>query len=114
VGAGTAAEAYIEAAKAHGDASEKGDHESANAQHDLIVQALRVLRSTPGGEGQALRSMLTHEDLHVRCWAATHFLRVDPEEAIAVLDGLTSARGVVGLNAKMVLSEWRKGRLELP
>jgi hypothetical protein len=109
-----AADEYVEAARLHGEATERGDHELANQQYDALIDALRRLRSEAGGEGPALLDMLDHEDPHVRCCAATHLLAVDPERALEALEALGSTPGIAGFNAKMVLSEWRKGQLRLP
>jgi hypothetical protein len=52
--------------------------------------------------------------VHVRSWAATHTLAFAPEKAEPVLQALTKESGVVGLDAKFTLQEWRKGTLSLP
>jgi hypothetical protein len=51
---------YVEAAVAHREASELGDHKRAIPQHDIVAAAYRELRAR--GEEQALLSLLSHDD----------------------------------------------------
>jgi hypothetical protein len=108
-----AAKRYIEAARLHGEASEAGDSESANSHFDVLIDALRQLRRCSQGGNSALRGMLQHENPHVRCWAATHLLAVDPSEAIRALEVLSARSDLAGFNASIVLAEWRKGTLQV-
>lgn len=104
---------YRRAAKAHGEATESGDSDAANASFDRAIAALHDLRRTPGAERAALSELSGDEDPHVRCWAATHLLPLDEPRAREVLAALASGPGIVGFNAKMVLEQWSKGELDL-
>lgn len=109
-----AVDAYTRAAAVQGAATDRGDHEDANAAHDSLIRALSVLRDSSDRGRSALRGLLEHEDPHVRCWAATHLLPLDEEAAMRALEALTSEPPFVGFNAKMVLREWKAGRLKVP
>ena len=98
----------------HGAATDHGDHEDANTAHDALMRALAVLRESPDRGRSVLTGLLEHEDPHVRCWAATHLLPLNEEAAVRALEALTSEPPFVGFNAKMVLREWKAGRLKVP
>jgi len=105
---------YRHNAVEHGRATETGDHKKANKHHDRLVGALHLLRQH-GTEGeQALLGLLSDENASVRCWAATHSLENDAEQARNALEALSAQPGIIGFNARMVLSEWDKGTLKLP
>ncbi len=97
-----------------GAATDRGDHEEANAAHDALIRALAALRDSSDRGRSALTGLLGHEDPYVRCWAATHLLPLDEEAATRALEALTSEPPFVGLDAEMVLREWRAGRLKVP
>lgn len=104
---------YVNAARAHGEATEAGDADAANRAHDQLAQALSELRQSPDRGRTILAELLTHEDPHVGCWAGTHLLPVDPERAVKALSSLSRDPGIAGFNAKMVLREWEAGRLKI-
>jgi predicted ArsR family transcriptional regulator len=104
---------YVNAAIAHGEAIENGNHKVANKQHDVIMRLLHKLDEA-GKRGEALSSILDHRDPHVRGWAATHLLNVDSAKAIRALEALVNEGGLAGFNAEMTLAELRKGRLRIP
>ena len=89
---------YIEAARAHGAATNAGDSDSANLAHDLLIQALEKLRRCPDRGRDILLGLLVDEDLHVRCWAATHLLPIAEEEAVRALSELSSRSGIAAFN----------------
>ncbi len=104
---------YENAAKGHGQATEQGDSDNANRAYDDIVDAIKDLKSA-GGHLSALATLLEHDDPHVRCWSASHLLWDCTEEAVAVLQDLSTHSGIVGLDATMTLREWENGTLTLP
>jgi len=110
----TVVEAFVSAAVAHGAATDSGDHKRANAAFTRKVRALEKLRECPDRGRSTLEALLAHEDPHVRCSAATYLLPLDEDGATAVLTQLTSEPPFVGFNAKMVLREWKAGRLKVP
>ena len=109
-----AVDVYARAAAMQGAATDRGDHKEANAAYDAMIRSLAVLRESSDRGRSALTGLLEHEDPHVRCWAATHLLPLNAEIAIRELEALTSEAPFVGLNAEMVLREWRAGRLKVP
>ena len=105
---------YAKSAMEQGAATDRGDHEKANAAHDRMMRALASLREAPDHGRSMLQSFLHDEDPHLRCWAATHLLPVDEDAATPVLESLISEPPFVGFNAEMVLREWKAGRLKIP
>ena len=106
--------AYAQAAAEHGLATDRGEHEKANAAHDTLMRALAALRESSDKGRLTLMGLLEHRDPHVRCWAATHLLPLDEDAATRALGALASEPPFVGVDAKMVLREWRAGRLKVP
>jgi hypothetical protein len=106
-------QAYIAAVLEHGDTTGEEDDDLANERYERLRDALAALvasRSWPA----SLAELLEHSDRSVRCWAATHLLRAKPESAIDTLEELATQKDIAGFNAKMVLREWRAGRLQPP
>jgi hypothetical protein len=104
-------ERYIQAAIRHGQATVQSDPDTANAQYDVIMEALNAMRISPQGEHAALVSILDHRDASVRCWAATHLLKIDPDKALPELHRLSALPELIGFDAEMVIKQWNKGRL---
>ncbi|MFY2556407.1 DUF2019 domain-containing protein [Corallococcus terminator] len=104
---------YEEAAAAHGQSSESGDHRKANAQFRRIDAVWKELR-TRGSEGPgALSNLMDHANLHVRGWAASHALESAPRAAESVLEMIANGPpGIARFNAEMTLREWRAGNLK--
>ena len=105
---------YRHSAVEHGAATAIGDHKKANKHHDLLMAAVHGLRQqgTTGDEG--LLSLLDDDDQSVRCWAASHCLRIDEDRARSTLEQLAAEPGILAFNAQMILSEWDKGTLDVP
>ena len=106
-------ERYIQAAQAHGAATQRGDYKEANCQHDRIIKALKGLRALPEGEREALLEMLRNYDANVRAWAATYLLFLAPDIAVPMLEEIAAEPGIVGFNAEVTLREFRNGTLKL-
>lgn len=104
---------YVAAAEAHLSASVEGDHVRANAAHRRLHATLRQLRKL-GPEGtDALRVAAQHQSPGVRCWAATHLLETHPDVAVPALQLLAAGENpFVAFSARMVIEEFRKGRLQ--
>ena len=103
---------YADAASAHHDATEQGDHERANAQHDIVASAYRELRRRD--RASVLLVLLDQPDVGVRSWAAAHALEFAPAEGERVLTELSTEPGIAGFNAQMTLETWREGSLRFP
>jgi hypothetical protein len=93
---------------------DRGDHKKCNAAYDTKMRALAKLREAHDRGRSSLTRLLDHEDPHVRCSAATHLLPLDEDAATRALEALTSEPPFVGFNARMVLQEWKAGRLKVP
>jgi hypothetical protein len=106
---------YVDAAERHGKSTERGTAMSANRAHDQLMEALRGLRAMPDRGEAGLLELISHQSDWVREWASTHLLPLAEARALATLEELTNAKSAfVRVNAKMVLREWRAGRLKVP
>lgn len=104
--------AYRIHAKNHGTATQQGDYKLANKSHDELLKIKKRLYAF-GEDGVAvLLRLLYDEDDAISCWAATHLLPIKPDEAMCVLSALSQKRGIIAFDAKMVLCEWKAGRLK--
>ena len=104
-------EMYRDAAKQHGEATETGDHKTANRSADLISEVYAQLRQRDADAQRALLPLLTDPASGVRLWSASHALEFAPEEGEAVLKKLAAGGTFLGMTAKMTLEECRAGRL---
>jgi len=102
---------YIDVTRIHGQATESGDWEGANAAHDRIVALLRTMRQMPDRGSAVLFGALQVSDANVRCWAARHLLPIAEEQALQALAKLAEGQTLSALNAKMVVQEWHAGHL---
>ena len=106
-------EKYAQAASANREAIAAGDSVKANQAHDVVAAVYRHLREH--GEQRQLLPLLEHSDPGVVGWAAAHALEFAPQEGERALTDLASReRGIIGFDAEMTLSEWRKGKLRFP
>ncbi len=103
---------YVDAAAAHQEASDVGNHRTANPAHDIVAAVYGELRRR--GQADALAPLLTHENLGVRSWAGAHALEFAPHEGERVLEELSRDSGPVGFEARMTLRTWREGELHFP
>jgi hypothetical protein len=70
-----------------------------------------ILRKTQAGK-DAIASLMSHEDRHVRLWAAAHSLEWAPDSARAALERMRDSGGAGAFDAKWTLIEYQeKGRL---
>ncbi|WP_164013908.1 DUF2019 domain-containing protein [Pyxidicoccus trucidator] len=106
---------YEEVAWLHGQASQAGDHRTANAQYKQVTRVWMELRGR-GEEGRsALVRLMGSSNPHVRGWAASHVLEFKPQAAEAELARLAQGPpSIVRLNAEMTLKEWKTGTLTFP
>jgi hypothetical protein len=107
-------EKYREMAIAHGKATASGDYRAANCSHDALIDVLLKIRGCGKPGEVALRALSEDSDESVAGWSATHTLSFDEEHALAILDQLSNRPGPIGFNAKMVIQQWKKGKLVLP
>ena len=106
---------YIAAAAEHGRCTESGDYKRGNAAFDRMVAALAELRERADRGGSVLIELLNHPNGWVRLEAATHLLPLRTELASTILENLASGpQSQLEFIAKMVLQEWRAGRLNVP
>ena len=106
---------YIAEAAEHGRCTESGDFKRGNAAYDRMKVALAELRRHTDRGELVLIGLLNHPNEWVRLGAATHLLPLRAELATTILEKLASGpRSDAEFNARMVLREWRAGRLNVP
>ena len=105
---------YTDAAIAHYESTINGDYKKANKAHDKVVKCYKELKSI-GEEGlNAIVELLNHPNHAVQGWSATHSLFIKPERAkLVIMDIIKNGDVHNSFNAKMVLSEWEKGKLKV-
>src|SRR6266852_3714876 len=106
-------ERYIDAASQHGDCTERGDYKVGNAAYERLTRARGELKQLPDrGEG-VLMKLVAHPNEWVRAAASEHLLPLREQLGIALLEQLAASPSrQVAFDAKMVLREWRAGRLK--
>jgi hypothetical protein len=106
---------YIAEAADHGRGLESGDSERANTAIERMMAALLELRGHADRGESILIELLNHPNAWVKLSAATDLLPLRAQLASTILENLASGpRSEVEFNAKMVLREWRAGRLKIP
>ena len=105
---------YTEYAIINCEASAKGNYKRANKNLEILISIIKELK-TRGLEAQcSLLTLLKHNNFNVRLWAATHVLEFAPQEGEKTLTELAGMDGLIGIEAKTTLKEWKLGRLRRP
>jgi uncharacterized protein DUF2019 len=106
---------YIADAAEHGRCTESGDSKRGNAAFDRMIAALAELRRRPDRGESVLIELLSHPNGWVRLEAATHLLPLRADVASTILENLASGpQSLLEFVAKIVLREWRAGKLNVP
>jgi hypothetical protein len=100
-------------AEEHAAASANGDYKTANRSYDKLVGLLPGLRSSHDQGKESLRRLMKDPSDAVSLWAATHSLPIAGEDALAILEAIAKKGGIIGLEAEMVIKEWKAGRLTI-
>jgi hypothetical protein len=99
----------------HGRCTESGDFRKGNAAYDAMTAALKELRERADRGEAPLLELLNHPNNWVKLAAATHLLPLRPELASEVLEKLASGpRSEARFDARIVLRQWRSGKLKVP
>jgi hypothetical protein len=108
----SAINAIIESSKRHSDATDIGDYKTANKNYNVIQKAVTYLRENDGLS--ELKNLLTNDEISVKVWVATFLLKHYEQDAVTVLEDVAKKSiPQHSFNAKMVLQEWRNGRLNM-
>jgi hypothetical protein len=110
----SAIERYAEAVVQHYSAISAGNSALAKEAEAELFRALKELRALPDHGITDLISLTDHADLGVQVWVATHLLPYAESMATSILELACMQKGIAAFNAKMVLREWRAGRLVVP
>ena len=105
---------FAQAAKHQWEMISAGDSEGANrafAEYTAIYSELK--RRGPAYQAR-LTELLGDLSPAVRMAAAGLALEFDPKRAEFVLEEVSKEQRTLGFNARILLEEWRAGRLEFP
>lgn len=104
---------FYENAKKQALATENGDYKNGNENVDKIRQAIIYLKET--NSLSDLFDFLKNNSVGVRLWTATYLLPIYEKECIKVLEDIINGNkdSIHSFDAEMVLSEWKKGSLNL-
>src|SRR5262249_7895868 len=106
---------YAADAAQHGLCTESGDYKRGNVAVDRLMATAAKLRKGPDRGEAVLVRVLNHPSGWVRLWPATVLLPLRAELASTTLEDLASGtQSKLEFDAKMVLREWRAGRLKMP
>ena len=104
-------EKYIKYASAHGEYSYEGNSSGANKSYKKLMTTVKsLLLEGPQGES-VLLDFLSHENVSVRLWSATHVLSFDESSALVCLQDICTGSSFFRFDAQMVIQEWKAGRL---
>ena len=106
--------AYRDAAAAHGQATNAGDHKTANREYKTIEAVYRELRARGRDAQETLLCLLESDDSGVRLWAGSHALDFAPTAGERTLTALANEQSLVGFSAEMTLKSWSDGMLRFP
>jgi hypothetical protein len=107
--------APVAEATEYGRGSEAADSKKVNAAYRRLAAVLTRLRACSDKGESILVDLVRYSNGWVRLWAATDLLPLRPELASTALEELAAGPpGKVRFDAKMVLREWRAGRLKVP
>jgi len=104
-------EEFVDAIARHGAAAEAGAYKTTNKQYKRYDKLRKRLEQKGEAGRHAIHALLEHSNPWVRLVAASIYLKYREAEATKVLEAVERDTGIVGFNAKMVLREWRAGRL---
>lgn len=106
-------EQYLDSTAIHGE-SMLNNYKLSNHHYAIKTKCFCKIKEF-GAEGfERLMQLLHHENAHVRVETAYFILSYKPNEALKVLRKNCKEPRGVGSNAKMIISEWKKGNLKFP
>jgi hypothetical protein len=104
-------EEFVDAVTKHGAAADAADYKTTNKQYKRYDSLRKRLEKKGEAGRHAIHALLEHSNPWVRLVAASIYLKYHEAEATKMIEALTREKSIVGFNAKMVLREWRAGRL---
>lgn len=101
-------------ASLRGEAISNCNPKKANKLFKELISCLPKIRSF-GQDGESALLLLAEDNNDdVACWAATHSLKYNTEQAMASLRRISGQQSLIGFDAAMVIEQWNKGELILP
>lgn len=108
-------EMLASAASDRGLALRAAEPRSANTLYKLMVTLYKEIKDRGLEAQRQILPLLRHENPNVRASAAYFALEFDPETAEPVLERiLKEEHNMVGFSSRMVLQQWREGKLRFP
>lgn len=108
-------EMLASAASDRGLALRAAEPRSANTLYKLMVTLYKEIKDRGLEAQRQILPLLRHENPNVRASAAYFALEFDPETAEPALERiLEEEHNMVGFSSRMVLQQWREGKLRFP
>lgn len=108
----TLLERYVALAAKHGEATEGGNSDDANAAYAELNEVLSQLLEQ--NQREALVPLLTHPNSAVRAKAAFHTYVLDAGRSESILEQVSKESSLVGFSAAMTLKQLRNGGVTPP
>lgn len=103
---------FIVASESQGVAAWSGEFEKANKQNDLIICIYKEMKQR-GDVQSTLLSLLNNKIPAVRYQSAARILEFAPEKGLPILEKLSREdHGASSMYSKIILKEWKRGRLK--
>ncbi|EFM08901.1 hypothetical protein PaecuDRAFT_4366 [Paenibacillus curdlanolyticus YK9] len=102
---------FVETSIKYGAAQLEGDHRAVNTESEKLTNLRLKFKAISDFNYGELVTLLEHEDGYVRLKAAFTIISYAPEKARYTLVELSKERGLLGMEANMILQEWEAGKL---
>ena len=106
--------AYADSARAYGNALSKGNHKIANEQHENLNAIYGEIKRRGTEVQHLLLGLLNNENIAIRTCAATNALEFSPLIGERTLEDVGRSDTLFSLIARIILKEWRDGKLSFP
>ncbi|HCS55260.1 MAG TPA: hypothetical protein DIW81_27355 [Planctomycetaceae bacterium] len=103
---------YVALATKHGEATESGDSDDANAAYNELNEVFA--RIVQDYDREKLATLLTHSNPAVRAKAAFHTYKLDAQRSASVLKEVSQGSGLVAFSAGMTLKQLKNGGVTPP
>ena len=104
---------FVDLTISHHDSIYEGNRKQERRIHSSLEKCICEIKQYPQWQKSILK-LLSHNNNSVRIKAASMLLPYKTQKAIHVLWLCSLKAGIDGLNAQMILREWKAGRLKFP
>ncbi|OOM06321.1 hypothetical protein [Clostridium saccharobutylicum] len=105
------AKMFVAEAIKYGKVRKSGDSRLMDKQSEMISKVAAEIGALGENEINILNEFLDYENEFVRLHTALILLKTETNKSVEVLTNLTKVRGPVAVEARIILSELKKGNL---